>query len=152
MTVRVSKDVELLCIDKETFIKIADQIRKGLKFDYERDRRTHTKSKILATKSTNFLDQVSTKKTFKKATSRQINADIEPLQNSQPAFQRKKLNSVPLQNIENFHRNAGSSLKTLTEEASTVKINKKEDIQDDLNAIKAQLKQQKDQIENLQLF
>ena len=56
MTVRASKDVELLCIDKETFIKIADQIRKGLKFDYERDRRAHTKSKILAGKNTNFLE------------------------------------------------------------------------------------------------
>ena len=79
MTVRASRDVELLCIDKETFIKIADQIRRGLKFDYERERRTNTKSKLLVTKSTNFLEQVSTKKPVKKSASRQINADIELL-------------------------------------------------------------------------
>ena len=41
MTVRALDEVRLLCIDKEAFMSVADCIRKGLKLDYERDRKTY---------------------------------------------------------------------------------------------------------------
>ena len=41
MTVRALDEVRLLCIDKEAFMSVADCIRKSLKCDYERDRKTY---------------------------------------------------------------------------------------------------------------